>query len=253
MSYRRSPTCRFCYDRGHTRRSCPSLAAKAIEAAAKPVEQRDYHEARAVQLQERNARNAAEPRKCSYCSETGHNRNGCKVLKSDIVRLTDLNRRWKQHIASWLASDTCPLKVGALMSYKTWQGYEYTLIMTGVNPAFWETNIVRIYEQNMISWFARGEVLNTTESGPYASKAGATLNFAAPAGVLLNFGENNNPNSTVISDGCMNIQPPSDWLEKIDVSANFEKGRSKRYNGRFYDNRPNFDLIEKTIKTYNIP
>ena len=253
MSYRRSPTCRFCYTKGHTRRSCPSLAAKAIEATAKPVEQRDYHENRAITLQERNARNATEPRKCSYCSETGHNRNGCKSLKSDIVRLTDLNRRWKQHIASWLAADTCPLKVGALMSYKTWQGYEYTLIMTGINPAFWETNIVRIYEQNMISWFARGEVLNTTESGPYASKAGATLNFAAPAGVLLNFGENNNPNSTVISDGCMNIQPPSDWLEKIDVSANFEKGRSRRYSGRFYDNRPNFDLIEKTLKTYNIP
>lgn len=253
MSYRRSPTCRFCYTTGHTRRTCPTLAAKAAEAAAKPTEQRDYHEARAVALQERNVQKASQPRLCSYCSNTGHNRNGCNALKSDIVRLTDLNRRWKQHIANWLAADNCPLKIGALMSYKTWQNYEYTLIVTGVNPTFWETNIVRIYEQNMISWFARGEVLNTTESGPYASKAGASLNFAAPAGVVLNFGENHGTNSTVISDGCMNIEPPSDWLEKIDVSASFEKGRSKRSSGRFYNSRPNFDLIENTFKTYNIP
>lgn len=184
MSYRRSPTCRFCHDRGHTRRFCPSLIAKAAEAAAKPVEQRDYHEAWAVQTHESNVAKAAAPRLCSYCNETGHNRSGCKVLKADIVRLSDLNRRWKQHIVSWLASDTCPVKVGALLSYNTWQGIQYTCIALEVNPDFWKHNITRLFDNNFSNWFVRGTVLSVSANDRYGSKAGDTINFCAPAGEI---------------------------------------------------------------------
>lgn len=259
MSYRRPPTCRYCYSRGHTRRSCPSLAAAAIAAAAKPVEQRDYHEARAVTLHQRNVQKAAEPRQCSYCNHTGHNRKGCKDLKGDIVRLTDYNRRWKQHIAAWLKSDDCPVKVGALLSYTNWQGIQYTCIALDVNPDFWQHSITRLFENSISNWFVRGTVLNTMGRDRHGASIsvgiGDTTNFNAPAGALLSFegyNYNNVTYSVVVSDGCAPVEIPDGWLENIDVSRSFEKGRTKRYDGNFYSSRPHFEVIEELFKKFNI-
>lgn len=255
MSYRRPPTCRYCYGRGHTRRSCPSLAAAAIQAAAKPAEQRDYQEARAVTLHERNVRKAAEPRQCSYCNHTGHNRKGCKDLKADIIRLSDYNRRWKQHIAAWLKSSDCPLKVGALLSFKNWQGVEYTCIALEVNPDFWQHSIARLFENTINNWFVRGSVLNATGRDRYGPEVGQITNFSAPAGALLSFESYNHNNvvySNVVSDGCAPVEIPDGWLENVDVSRHFEKGRTKRYDGIFYSKRPHFEVIDELFKKFNI-
>lgn len=255
MSYRRPPTCRYCYGRGHTRRSCPSLAAAAIEAAAKPAEQRDYQEARAVTLHERNVRKAAEPRLCSYCGYSGHNRKGCTVLKGDMVRLADYNRRWKQHIAAWLKASDCPVKIGALLSYKNWQGIEYTCVALEVNPDFWQHSIARLFENSIGNWFVRGTVLSVSHTDRYGSKAGDTTNFCAPAGALLSFESYNHDNvtySNVVSDGCAPVEIPDGWLENNDVSRHFEKGRTKRYDGAFYTGRPHFDVIDELFKKFNI-
>jgi hypothetical protein len=250
--YRRSPTCRFCYQKGHARNHCPAIAAKAAEAAEKPAEQRDYHEARAITLHQRNVAKAAAPRYCSYCGNEGHNRNGCGLLKTDIVRLADYNRRWKQHMAAWFASDACPVKIGALMEFSNWRGGKYTVIVTDVNSQIWNSDISNVINDGIQNWFVRGQVLSITGvEDMHGASVGNTVNFCAPAGGAYGLHNSYEP-SVVISDGCLNVVPPTEWLESNDVSHRFAKGHTKRTNGVYYADRPNFEAIETFFKTHNI-
>jgi len=261
--HRRSPVCRYCYGKGHTRRFCPVLAARAAIAAEKPASERDYDEAHAITLHERNVAKAAEPRLCSYCSKAGHNRKHCSILKDDIARLSDYNRRWKQHIAAWLKSDDCPVKVGALLSHSDWLGCtqrQYTSIVLEVNPNFWKYSIVNLFEPGAVvsQGFVRGNILNTTNTEHHHSaKIDDTTNFCAPAGAPLSFDFNKHcyyslPDSVVVSDGCAPVDIPDDWLENIDVSRSFEKGRSKYSNGIFHNKRPYFEALDELFKKFNI-
>ena len=67
--YRRASTCGYCYDTGHTRRSCPQMKADAAKGD------------RWAQSNVQRYQNAAKSRKCSYCSEGGHNKAGCTIRK----------------------------------------------------------------------------------------------------------------------------------------------------------------------------
>ena len=65
--YRAASTCRYCWEKGHTQRSCPKMREDAANG-----------DAYAKHMVERYAQ-AVKARRCSYCNETGHNKKGCKV------------------------------------------------------------------------------------------------------------------------------------------------------------------------------
>ena len=71
--YRAASTCRYCWETGHTQRSCPKMREDAANG-----------DAYAKHRVERYAQ-AVKTRKCSYCNETGHNKKGCKVRKEHKV------------------------------------------------------------------------------------------------------------------------------------------------------------------------
>ena len=67
--YRRKSTCGYCYAIGHTRRSCPQMKTDAAQGD------------RYAQNNVERYQSAATSRKCSYCSEGGHNKAGCSIRK----------------------------------------------------------------------------------------------------------------------------------------------------------------------------
>ena len=93
----RSVYCRWCYEKGHNRRTCPEYTQRIKERAESEVEGNKTRESKSTYLQEEYAdRTKADTlldgtpyerakqgsgigtRRCSYCALTSHNRRTCK-------------------------------------------------------------------------------------------------------------------------------------------------------------------------------
>lgn len=79
--------CSYCYSRGsHSKMHCPKMkedAAKNPNSFA-AAELKTYQE-------------AVKNRKCSYCYTVGHNRSGCKSIKSDQQVVESLRKKFKEN------------------------------------------------------------------------------------------------------------------------------------------------------------
>ena len=67
--YRRPSTCRYCYETGHTQRSCPVMKKDAETGNAYAQDKIESYA------------HKAKSRKCSYCRNEGHNKKGCTTRK----------------------------------------------------------------------------------------------------------------------------------------------------------------------------
>ena len=102
-NYRQSPMCRHCYQRGHTKNHCPEIK----EAAANG-------EQWAKNLVERQ-KEAVKNRKCSYCSEQGHNKRSCNYKRVDKVIYDMVGREFiDERLKDMKANGVA---VGSLISY----------------------------------------------------------------------------------------------------------------------------------------
>ena len=262
MAYRRPPTCRYCYERGHTKRSCPTLAANAIAAAAKPAEERDYREQRAVELNARNVRAAAASRCCSYCGYVGHNRKGCKDLKGDIERYNALNARWWRGLRANLNSAACKTKVGALVTWRTWDGFVFHAIVVGLGKGIQSGIQVGIHvaqamnDDNISRFFLSATLLSSTvpkdERRRWMPNEGDTINIAAIGEDIVPVGVGNYGAVTLVSEGIGNIELPDDWGVNADCSWLFQPAKSKRVTFFYSTGRPDFDAIEEFLKNFNV-
>lgn len=84
----RQKRCSYCYQRGHTRPTCPELK-KHIEENPN-----GYYARVQKRKAERKAARGRTIRVCSYCKEPGHNKATCPELKSDRAKLIKLNKRF---------------------------------------------------------------------------------------------------------------------------------------------------------------
>ena len=257
MAYRRPPTCRYCYERGHTKRSCPTLAANAIAAAAKPAEERDYREQRAFELNARNVRSAAASRCCSYCGYVGHNRKGCKNLKGDIERYNALNARWWRGLRANLNSEYSKTKIGALVTWRTWDGFVFHAIVTGLGRGIRsDLHVAQAVDGNDIArHFLSATLLSSTvpkdERRGWMPNEGDTINIAAIGEDIVPVGVGNYGAVTLVSEGIGNIEIPEDWGVNADCSWLFQPAKSKRVVFHYSNGRPNFDEIEEFLKNFN--
>lgn len=84
----RQKRCSYCYQRGHTRPTCPELKKHIADNP-------DGYYARVEQRKvERKARRGPSLRKCSYCKMPGHNKATCTELVHDRDRLTRENKKF---------------------------------------------------------------------------------------------------------------------------------------------------------------
>ena len=256
MSYRRSPTCRYCYDRGHTKRSCPSLAANAAAAVVKPAEERTYQEQRAVDLNARNVRAATAPRLCSYCGSEGHNRKGCKNLKGDIERYNALNARWWRGLRASLNSAACKTKVGALVTWRTWDGYVFHAFVTGLGKGIRsDMHVAQVIDSGDIHrFFLSATLLSSTvpmdDRRSWMPKEGDTLNIAAISDDIVPMCTERGM-TNLVSEGIGNIEIPDDWGVNVDCSHLFQPAK-RRVNHYFSNGRPDFVAIEEFLNNFKI-
>ena len=99
--YRSPSTCRYCYERGHTKRSCPQMREDAANGNTYAQNVIDRYSAR------------AKSRKCSYCNEGGHNKKGCKTRKAHGVIFDTTNSLFRKEIKE--RSNAAGIKVGSLV------------------------------------------------------------------------------------------------------------------------------------------
>lgn len=124
MGYRRPSTCSYCHTRGHTRRSCPTMQARAKEAAAKPVNERSWTEQRAVEATS-TYKSAAADRSCTYCAGSGHNARGCITRKNDIVNATYNVIAYRKKLLVALKNNG--IGIGAILAYDGYvSGFGYS-------------------------------------------------------------------------------------------------------------------------------
>ena len=103
--------CRYCGVRGHNIVTC-SLA-KAY-AAANP----DSY--LAVKINTRKTQK--NPSRCSYCKETDHNRARCKHYMNDVIRVSEINKRYRLKLIKYLKENN--IGVGTLVKVARAWGYD---------------------------------------------------------------------------------------------------------------------------------
>ena len=91
--------CGYCGQRGHNRRTCPTLkASENKELAANP----DSLWSKSIRSQRSAAKRSNSTRRCSYCEQTGHNRRSCPTLKNDRIAVqsafTDYRKRFAENL-----------------------------------------------------------------------------------------------------------------------------------------------------------
>ena len=72
--------CRYCWNEGHNRRSCPDLTRRLEEQA------KGGNNYAAEQLAQRGKGKSKSNRTCSFCSNRGHDRRTCDRLKSVVTK-----------------------------------------------------------------------------------------------------------------------------------------------------------------------
>ena len=94
-NYKRSVRCSWCYDVGHSQRTCPDRFPEGTPAQQRAKAREEEKAQRKLAREQRKRDKAAGvkvakvPRKCGYCKEYGHIRRKCEVLATDKTRLGD--------------------------------------------------------------------------------------------------------------------------------------------------------------------
>lgn len=103
--------CSYCYQRGHTRPTCPEIKK---EIHNNP---NGYYARRARIKAERKKARGPSVRKCSYCKETGHNKKTCTTLKFDRVEMRVKNKKFAKAFVE--GCKTFGLYPGALLELRS--------------------------------------------------------------------------------------------------------------------------------------
>ena len=129
----RSVYCRWCYTKGHNRRTCPEYTERLKEYAVNEVESNKQYDAEAQHNQREYADrikadklldgtphecikqgSGAGERRCSYCGVKGHNRRTCEVFKTSKIDYITDTVTYRKEIAKTISA--AGIGVGALMT-----------------------------------------------------------------------------------------------------------------------------------------
>ena len=131
MGWRRQVTCSYCYESGHTKRSCKKLKADAKKALEYKATDPDYYvgwkEREAIEQIRANKERKQRPRLCKYCAahfgidtkkdknwgyryelddpgveeSSGHNIRTCKRLKADVKAVISETLKRRKDLVAW--------------------------------------------------------------------------------------------------------------------------------------------------------
>ena len=110
-NYKRSVTCSYCWERGHSQRTCPDKYPNGTPAQQRARAREEEKAQRKLDRTQRKLDKAAGvkvakvPRKCGYCKEFGHIRRKCDVLATDKTRLGDVILDYRNKVVDEVVSN----------------------------------------------------------------------------------------------------------------------------------------------------
>jgi hypothetical protein len=204
--------CRFCHKAGHNRNSCPEVASNAIAAKQAISEGMHEHELNwkyrfALQVERNKAIISANavargtsnnPRKCSYCSETGHTRAKCATLNHDRTTFTNFETRFRNAFSIWLANSG--IGIGAMIERVTeWEDSRHVTMFTKCNNDFANVGLLNTIADRSVAgtYLNRDGWENYIQDFPIPSGTGYPFadgsygyKVIAPAPIPFEVGEN---------------------------------------------------------------
>ncbi len=94
--YKRTVRCRYCHKPGHNKSSCPQYAARVEDMREKYGS--DYWMVADYDAKKAKRKSSGKARKCSYCSEGGHNRKTCSTLKANMETVRTANAKYRKEM-----------------------------------------------------------------------------------------------------------------------------------------------------------
>jgi len=241
--------CRFCGNKGHNRNSCPSVKNHAAIAAQKIAEGKDFYEldwneryAHSVMKRKAERKVSAEPRKCSYCNNSGHNRASCTTLADDKYRVTGYETRFRAAVAKWVQNSG--LGVGAIISTDTKYTYsDFSAFVLNI-----DLNNLNIVNYNGSGGFLTAQYLNR------ANYEGDQ--FMAPIPSNANYPFSGRSAFLISSPSCVPFDT-SEYCSNTEIQKFVSKlfdQKSTRNNrwrdntiGRYNSDRPEFGTIDNIV------
>jgi len=270
MSWSGTVTCSYCYNRGHNKRKCPQLtesllidykdwSSSAAQYRSDGNEvQAEYHEGRAERFRTaymkrtkidpatgekvKNKTAKAERMKnvtCGYCSDTGHTRRICEVVKRDKLVFIEESRRVRA--GALVDARETGIGVGSMIPIRS-HGYNadnkwgtYTTLryvksvdwsaVTVQHAGLWVRHVDarKLASANQGRWTSRDKILRMEENFKEVCSHAEGLGQSEPTASLI-----------------PSLDPPDGWLDcepsTIDVAAHFptkgnkyEKQRGHNY------------------------
>ena len=235
MSFNGTVYCRYCYGKGHNKRTCPDYTNILKRRALEEIKENgDYHGYWGKQYNKRvkntglyadgtkmsaeviKANTKKAKRRCTYCGSQGHNKRTCAVWKRDNVAYVEKQLTYRAKLKAW--AEEVGYGVGALLKVERW-GMTHAWLVTNIN---WNT-------------------VDTSGVAHYVTQAqglGRDIKdtFALPEvdGLTINGWRNQE-----ILSGVPTVHFPKDFLTEAGVAGpkkrHFEDAKSECYWENYYD------------------
>ncbi len=198
MSWNGTVRCGNCYEKGHNKRSCPSLRERMEKRLAADPD--DYYAKSYFKKKE-----GSKKRTCSYCKGSGHNRRTCPNLKKAVSEWTRCNKAFRAQVLALLRDQG--VGPGTLVELpEIYMGGHYAKNQIGVVTGF-KWGVVNVDSFRTTSPVA----LTVSLVGQYAGK---TINYGIPHPDENELGwtQRNQKRLQVVSPTSASyIEPPDGW------------------------------------------
>ena len=169
-NYTRTVRCSYCYDVGHSQRTCPDRFPNGTpaqqRARAREEEKAQRKEAREQRKLDKAAgiKVAKVPRKCGYCKEYGHMRRHCETLTADKARLVEVTLDYRNKLVDEVVDQG--IGKGALVASKVraWSNVANDYVSTTRYAMITRTNFEAMTPYN--NWaISKRDMLNWNQIG----------------------------------------------------------------------------------------
>ena len=261
-------TCGYCGDTGHNRSTCPTEKASIEKTRERDPENyrvRWYDQAQ--QSRKAKRRTAAENRRCSYCSGSGHNRRTCSTLSEHKMYANVANAEAREEILTYLRKEGIGLGALMVMSARhfneekgTFERRFQTFLVAGVNWkaldfAYFDTGLSdNEHPDNrdvlsLINLTTGEKTRQNLMSPEYMEKKKEMLEAYRESGEVP-WGAY----SPIIAAPAESVTPPNGWLDSRDHTTLMHVrfgGKGKKATTK-YDvrNRLQWDAVDQVIKRH---
>jgi len=148
MSWNGTVNCRWCYGKGHNKRSCPEYTEVLKGRALQEINDGEgyngywgaqynkrvkktglYADGTPMSKEAIQAATKSSKRRCKYCGAQGHNKRTCQELKHDKGEWIAKELDWRKKIKAW--AEEVGYGTGALLKVDRW-GEVYAWMVTDI-------------------------------------------------------------------------------------------------------------------------